>query len=137
MGARVTGVPSLNRKLKQLREVTATQMEPAMGQAAQVIVSEQKRLVPVKTGALRNSIGWRFGDPPADAKLGGGPRSRNSTRVSIYAGDFTAWYARIIEFGTVKARAQPFFYPGYRATRKRAKAIITKAVKAAVIKATH
>jgi HK97 gp10 family phage protein len=62
--------------------------------------------------------------------------------ITIYAGtrdkslgSADAFYARFQEFGTVKMTANPFFYPAWRANRKRVKGAITRAVKRAVRKA--
>lgn len=122
----------LASKLSKLRSETAPAMTKAMGEAADLIVATQRRLAPVDTGALRDSIQWKFGDPPADARLGGGGRSVNETRVSITAGDARAYYAAFVEHGTQSHPAQPFFYPGYRAEQKHARAIIQRGVKSAV-----
>jgi hypothetical protein len=62
--------------------------------------------------------------------------------ITIYAGSDEAFHARWVEFGTAPhlnggrfagsshpgTAAQPFFYPSYRATRKRAKGRVTRAV---------
>lgn len=129
---KVTGLKSLTEKFKRLRTNTAPAARHGVGAGADIIVAEQKRLAPVKTGALRNSIDWTFGDPPQGARLGGGPRGENTTRATIYAGNNVIYYAPFVEFGTMARPAQPFFYPGYRIMRKRAKAAIAKSLKTAV-----
>jgi HK97 gp10 family phage protein len=107
-----------------------------MEEAASLIVAEQKRLAPIRTGALRDSITWTFGSAPAGSSFGGGQRSANETRITITEGNMRVRYAPFVEFGTTSMQAQPHFYPGYRATRRRARTIIAanvrKAVKAAV-----
>jgi HK97 gp10 family phage protein len=52
--------------------------------------------------------------------------------ATIYAGNDEAYYARWVEFGTVKMAAQPFFYPSYRALRKKAKSNIKRSVTIAI-----
>lgn len=80
--------------------------------------------------------------------------------VHIVAGDDKAWYARLVEFGTAPheirpkrpggllnvygrmiesvshpgAKPRPFFYPAYRALRRRVKGRITRATKRAIKK---
>lgn len=81
--------------------------------------------------------------------------ARRGVYASVYAGDDEAYYARFVEFGTkasparaqrrnMKYRrtyvltkaysahhetpAQPFFYPAYRANKKKAKAKIARAI---------
>lgn len=131
---RITRLARLNDKFRKLVEDSTPAARAGVAEAADLIVSEQKRLAPVRTGALRNSIQWNFGEAPEGAKLGspGKGQAANESRAVITAGDRVAYYAPFVEFGTESAPAQPFFYPAYRANRKRAKAIIQKAVRAAV-----
>jgi HK97 gp10 family phage protein len=87
-----------------------------------------KRLVPVDKGDLRDSIGWTWGEVPAGAaqffKSRGGDPDLTAT---IYAGDDKAFYARLVEFGTVKTGEHPYFFPSYHANKKRAKRRIKRA----------
>ncbi len=80
--------------------------------------------------------------------------------VTIVAGDAKAWYARLVEFGTAPHKiratrpggllnvsgrlikevshpggdAKPFFYPGFRANKKRVRARISRAISRTVKK---
>lgn len=102
----------------------------------------QKRLVPVrepKGGALRDSIRY---------KMGGGLLDDQELSVTIMAGNDKAWYARLIEYGApaavaggrfkgaqIPARpAIPFFFPAYRALRKRVKSRLQRATSKAAKK---
>lgn len=109
-----------------------------------------------KAGALRDSIVATFGagDVPRYAAFRGRKqgKSRNSKvvevadpelSVTITAGNNAVRYAHMVEFGTAPhinggkfagtenpgAKAQPFFYPGYRAMKKSVKARISRAAK--------
>jgi HK97 gp10 family phage protein len=125
---------------QKIRDEVARELEV---QAVKV-VADMKRLVPVDSGALRDSIGWTWGDAPKGAISVGQVRGRQFARVAImiYAGtrdkslgNADAFYARFQEFGTVKMPANPFFYPAWRANKTRVKAALTRAVKRAVRKA--
>lgn len=118
-------------------KVAKDEIRKALEAAADEIVEMAKRLAPVDQGELRDSIGWTWGKAPkgaitlgkvAEASLAG------DLTITIFAGNSEAYYARFIEFGTQKMPAQPYFYPAYRATKKRAKSrvrrSITKAAKA-------
>lgn len=120
-GVTIQGRIELRNKARALRTRVAASVRPAVIQAAELIIATQKRLVPVDDGDLRDSIHWE-----QDQK------SENATRLLIVAGGKPAPHARIIEFGRENAAPVPFFFPAYRAERKRAKAIISKAVRAAV-----
>jgi HK97 gp10 family phage protein len=111
----------LRAKARALRANVAASVLPAVIQAAELIIGTQKRFVPVDDGDLRDSIHWE-----RDVS------SENATRVLIIAGGQPAPYARIIEFGRQNAAAVPFFFPAYRLEKRRAKALIAKAVRAAV-----
>jgi HK97 gp10 family phage protein len=56
------------------------------------------------------------------------------TSVAVTAGNTDVRYAHLVEHGTVKAHAQPFFWPAVRMHRKKAKAAIKRAVATAVKK---
>ncbi len=110
----------------------------ALEKSADEIVRLAKSLVPVDSGALRDSIGWTWGKVPQGAltlgkvvagKLGG------DLTITIYVGtrdkklgDLDAFYARWIEFGTQHMKAQPFFYPAYRAQKKSARSRVRRAI---------
>lgn len=124
----------------KIRAEVAKELE---AQAAKV-VADMKRLVPVDSGALRDSIGWTWGDAPKGSISVGQVRGRQYARmtITIYAGtrdkslgSADAFYARFQEFGTVKMPANPFFYPAWRANKTRVKASLTRAVKRAVKRA--
>lgn len=155
MATKVQGLDRLRRKLKALPDSARKEIAKAMEQSAQEIVDLAKSLVPVATGALRDSIGWTWGDAPKGSMTLGYVRSGGAGSgkmvVTIYAGDDQAYWARWVEFGTAphglargadRSRnkrqtmgathggtpAQPYFYPAYRAVRKRAKSRVTRAI---------
>lgn len=112
------------------------------------------------TGALEESIGWTWGKAPrgaltlasATGKVEGGELT-----ITVFAGDDEAFYARWVEFGTAAhstakgggnvlgkvafklgggrrhpgTPAQPFFFPAYRARKKR----VSSRIRAATSKA--
>lgn len=118
-------------------QVAKDQIKKALEAAADEIVEMAKRLAPVDKGELRDSIGWTWGKAPKGS-ITLGKVAENSLAgdftITVFAGNGVAYYARFVEFGTQKMPAQPYFYPAYRATKKRAKSrvrrSITKAAKA-------
>lgn len=135
---KIIGLVKLHKKLQRMPEVGKNQIKAAMEKSAEEIVSMMRSLVPEKSGALRDSIGWTWGKAPkgamtlgnvAAASLGG------ELTITIYAGtrdkslgDRDAFYARFVEFGTQNMAAQPFFFPSYRANKKRSNSRIRRAV---------
>lgn len=116
----------------------------------------QKRLAPRKTGALANSIGYTFGTYRADnanvrGVSGGGGAGDPDLSLTIHAGDAKAYYAAFVEWGTSPhtaggkfkgaqhpgAAPEPFFYPAWRANRKRVKSRISRATTKSVRQAAN
>ncbi len=152
----------LKQKLETLAQASKREVAAAMADQAQSIVSQMKATVPVRSGRLRDSIGYTFGDAPKDAKfVAHGNRTGiagDFLRITIFAGSFTAFWARWVEFGT-KARAagkyrdarnkrrnagrrghaatpaQPYFWPIWRANLNAARAAVRKAMRTAIASA--
>ncbi len=148
----VIGLDRLKRKMTQtipahVEKATVAAME----QSAEEIVAMMKRLAPVDASAsrdperphLRDTIGWTWGEPPKGAmalgksKAAGGKGRRV---ITIYAGNEQTLVgsrdqfqlARLQEFGTQLMKASPFFFPSYRALRKRARGRITRQMRKAI-----
>lgn len=140
----IQGLKRLNRKLKQLPEAVRDEISKAMEAGANEMVALAKSLVPRDSGELANSIAWTWGDAPKGAMVLGTVRASNTGNlvITIYAGDDQSFYARWVEFGTSGhvngglfegsqhpgTAAQPFFYPSWRALRRRIKGRVTRAI---------
>lgn len=127
----------LQRKLDRLPAAAKSAIKGAMAEAADDIVRMMKSLVPEDSGALKESIGWTWGrDVPKGAVIAAVVKSAlgNDLTITVYAGNDEAFWARWVEFGTVKMPAQPYFYVSYRANRKAAKRKIRKATRDAARK---
>lgn len=131
----------LKRKLRAVPQKVLDAVKGQMEAYAAQIVAEMKLLVPVETGALRDSIGWTWGDPPKGSLAVANVRGRSVSGVfiTIYAGtrdkklgDQDAFYARWQEFGTQNMPANPFFFVVWRANRRRVRGGINRAVRKAL-----
>lgn len=135
--AKVIGVAKLRRKLEALVAVGRDEIKRAMETSADEIVALAKNLVPVDKGDLKDSIGWTWGKAPKGAMTLGTVQANevdSGFTITIFAGNSEAYYARWVEFGTQKMAAQPYFYPSYRALRRRSKSRVTRAVTKAIKK---
>jgi HK97 gp10 family phage protein len=146
LASRVEGLDRLRKKLKAFPAVVKPEIRAAIAKAANDIVAMQKRLVPVKTGGLKDSIQWSWAtqDPPAYATLKSGTSIKGDpeTTAIITAGNEKVRRAHLVEFGTAPhinagimagtkhpgTNPQPFFYPPFRARKKAAKSGISRAV---------
>lgn len=160
----VKGLKSLEAKLKRIPQEARSAIRQALAESADDIVATMKSLAPVSAsgshgwppGMLRDSIVATFGDGSApkyaafQARRGRRAIKSNDPDLSvkITAGNNEVRYAHLVEFGTAPhvnkgkfagtqhpgTSARPFFYPGYRAHKKRVKARITRAVNRAAKK---
>ena len=152
--AYLKNLPRLKAKMIRLKQQTAPAIRPAMEAAAGAICGTMRSVVPVDQGDLRSSIGWTWGDAPKGSF--GVSHSIGGNKITIFAGNETAFYARWVEFGTAPhnvapgggtkgfkksgskgvehpgAAARPFFYPSYRMHKKDVKRQITQALRIAV-----
>ena len=140
---KITNLDRLNRKLKQLPAVARELIRAEMAKAADEIVGMMKRLAPVlavpikdrRSGALRDSIGWTWGAAPKGSVVVASVASKSDDmRITIYAGNAEAYYARWVEFGTQKMQAHPYFYVSWRANKRRTVRRLGKAVRDAAKK---
>lgn len=132
---RVVGLDRLNKKLAALPGAAEAEIRTAMEAVAADMVRLARSLVPVSSGRLRQSIGWTWGTAPRGSiSLGSVKQGRRggAMTITVFAGNDEAYYARWVEFGTAPhtqggifkgathpgTRAQPFFYPAFRALRK-------------------
>ena len=127
----VQGIPQLKKKLTvSIPAKVEAATRKAMEKGAEELVQMMRRLVPVDSGDLRDSIAWAWGEAPKGAVvLAESAPTERGLKITVYATDFKA---RWIEFGTIKMGARPFFFPSYRALRKRIKSRITREMKKAI-----
>lgn len=172
MAVKLTGLDRLNRKLQRLPARAEREIRIAMEKGAEEVVTLAKSLAPIgpssgvkgsnNPGALRDSIGWVWGGkaPRGSVSLGSISRPNgfgdNDLRITIFAGNDEAFYARWVEFGTkphtisaknsptmsragvnfgtsvshpgISKNAHAFFFPAYRAMRKRIRSRISRAI---------
>jgi HK97 gp10 family phage protein len=160
MATKVERRQQLLRKLAALPPAARSAMKPALAQSADEMQGMMKRLAPVgpvsghnkarglQPGALRDSIvqTWGGGKERYSSVAGGaGADGDPDLTVTLSAGNSKVRYAHLVEFGTAPhenggkfkgsqhpgTAAQPFFYPSYRALKKRAKNRMSRAAKKA------
>lgn len=154
--------PRIEAKLKQVPAVATEAARLAMEEGAKEVVSLMRAMVAEKSGKLRNSIGWTWGDlPPGTFMIDEIRSGKNkgqqfaTLRLKIYAGSKEAFYARFIEFGTRPhslqtnasvdrelrqdegewhpgTPARPFFFPAWKYKKAEFRRLIRKRVREAV-----
>ena len=84
-------------------------------EVAKIIRKAARNLVPVDTGALKRSIRVRQVSQKIQVKLLGGPtRIPRSASQALAGNQKGAFHGHLVEFGTIRSRAQPFLEPAVR-----------------------
>jgi HK97 gp10 family phage protein len=136
-GVRILGREKLLRQMHRMPNEVRSAIKQSLAQVADEITDYQRRLVPVASGKLKESIVSIFGDKPAapnSGVIGGGGTILGDPDLTLWilAGSEEAYYARWVEFGTVAQRGQPFFFPPYRAFRRRGRRMVGNAMRKAM-----
>lgn len=137
--AKIARLAQLQRKLDRMPAIAKDHIRAEMEKAANDIVAIMKSLAPVlkepdprrRAGALRDSIGWTWGKAPKYSSVVAAVKSSlgGDLTLTIYAGNNEVRYAHLLEFGTHKMPAQPYFYVSWRANRRGARRRVRKAVR--------
>jgi len=131
----VQGLAEFQRRWGAIPDAVRINVRAAMENAAEDLVQEIWQYAPFDEGTLANSIGWTWGDAPAGTLVLGTASSGKeygALRITIYVGGGDAFHAPFIEFGTEKMPARPFFFPVWRARRKKIRARIAAAMRKAI-----
>lgn len=152
MARSLANLERLKARIAAMPAAIKPAIRSALEQNADELVALQKNLVPTRTGKLAGSIRKRSGDRDLSVQVvaGGSVTMKALARTARYdgeghedlgsgflipAGDDAAVsydYANAVEFGTEKMAAKPFFFPAYRALKKRMKARTSRAALKAI-----
>jgi HK97 gp10 family phage protein len=125
----VKGLDKLRAKLRAMPDEVRREIRGALEKNAEELTAMQKRLVPVDDGDLRDSIEWNWGTGD-ESRIG--VKGEQGLAITVSAGNREIFYAGFREFGTVKLAAAPFFFPSYRALRRRMKSRVSRAQNKAI-----
>lgn len=132
MAKSMKGTKTLSKRLRKLPEHVEEAVRPALTKSAGEIHSLMQHLAPVDEGDLRNSIEITLpGETTPPYSQPGGSHTAKLHEVLITAGNSAVRYPHIVEYGSTKTDAQPFFWPAYRLLKKR----VTGRIKRALTKA--
>lgn len=132
--AKVHGVKDMQAKWSAVPRSVEINVRAVLEEIADELVQQMFSQAPQDTGDLAGAIGWTWGDvPTGSVAVGNVAMSEDANpKITVYAGDADTFYARFVEFGTQKMPAQPFFFPVWRANRRRVRSKITKSLKKAI-----
>lgn len=130
---RAEGFDRLDRQLDRIAKPTTAQKRAALRLGAEIVADEMRRLAPVKSGNLRDSIAVKIvGMEAAQRQV-----NVRATTVLIgpqQDGKHDPFYAFMVEFGTVKAAAHPFMRPAWDAKQAEASAAVIASLTEAMLK---
>lgn len=134
---KIVGKQKFVSQIAAMPQAVKDEVRKALQLSAEETTDLMRRFAPVDSGTLRSSIDWTFGAPPAGAFSSSARAAKGEAglAVTMFAGGGPAFYARMQEFGTTEMSANPFFYPGYRLGRKRAKERIARGMRNGIKKA--
>lgn len=123
-------------KAKALADRINAREAKAVQAGAAIIRDEMEARAPVDTGNLKSQIVMTEPERHANGRLRVliGPRdvggATYSQRLSMPGfGKRAPYYAKFVEFGTVKMRARPFVEPAFLATKDKALAAMAEAMR--------
>lgn len=143
------------KRIQAIKKLSHQVLRDTIEASASDLVGAQRNLSPVDEGDLKQSIVYTMGDqnPPKYAAFKDKQNHQKgdpSLAAIITAGNTNVRYAHLVEFGTAPhlnggvfagaqhpgTSPQPFFFPPYRARKKKIKNGVARAVNKAIKKAT-
>lgn len=129
------GLRRFQARMRAIPKAVREAVQPALVKSADETADLMRRMAEGSrdTGALIESItvtGPGQTTPPYSQP--GGSYTVRENEAVITAGNSEVRYPHLVEHGTTKAEAQPFFWPGFRLGRKRAAARIKRAMSKAI-----
>lgn len=129
------GLAAFNRRMEAIPKAIREAVKPAVLKSGDELASAMKALAERSrdSGDLIDSIevtGPGQSTPPYSQP--GGSKVVPDNAVMVTVGNTDVRYPHLVEYGTAKAPAQPYFWPAYRLLRRRIQRRITRAISKAI-----
>lgn len=109
------GLKEFHAAMERVKRKAAEAAMERLIKGAREVAAIQQQLVPVDEGDLRDSITVTLPGHSAPAhSQPGGSRVAGENEVLVTAGNSDVRYPHLVEHGSVKMEAQPYFWTGYR-----------------------
>jgi HK97 gp10 family phage protein len=125
----------LEARLLAIPKAVREAVKPDLEKSGRELVDTMKALAETSrdTGDLIDSITMTpAGETPPPYSQPGGSMVVPENAVAITAGNKDVRYPHLVEYGTTKAPAQPFFWPAYRLLKQRISRRIKRGIGKAV-----
>ncbi|TJZ93846.1 HK97 gp10 family phage protein [Paracoccus gahaiensis] len=127
------GLSKFQKRMAAIPLAARAAVQPALAASAYEIADIIESLAPEDDGDLKNSVAVTLAGQSTPAySQPGGSQVVPENAAAITVGNTDVRYPHLVEHGTSKAAAQPFFWPGFRFGRKRALDRIKRAVGKAI-----
>lgn len=127
------GLKRFQRRMRAVRMAAPDAIRPALMRGAYEIADAQEALAPEDTGDLKGSIQVTGPGKATPAySQPGGSQIVPVNQVAVTVGNADVRYPHLVEYGSVKGPAQPFFWPGFRLARSKAERRIKREIGKAV-----
>lgn len=122
----VQNLDRLKRKLRALPKAIKAETRIAMEQGGAEMVALAKSLVPKDEGDLAETIESHYVEERHRVVISAGGTATHKPVQNGLDGSYN--YVAAVELGTRKMAARPFFFPAWRATKKRARGRLARAI---------
>lgn len=129
------GIGRLKKRLAAIPANVKAAVQPALLKQAEAMATTMRQLAPEDEGDLKESVTvTQAGERTPPYSQPGGSMTVPENAVAVTVGDKQTRYPHLVEYGTKKMQAQPFFWPSVRLHNKKSKQAIKRSVAAAVRK---
>lgn len=127
------GLAKFQARLRAIPKAAREAVTPALVAGGYEIAEAIEALAPEDEGDLIGSIAVTLpGQHTPPYSQPGGGQIVPENQVAITVGNSDVRYPHLVEYGTSKAAAQPFFWPGFRLSRKKAQNRVKRAISKAI-----
>ena len=133
------GLSSFQRRMRAIPQAARDAVQPVLVRQAEVMAATMRQLAPVDSGALRDSIEVTGpGQATPAYSQPGGSMVTGSNQAAITVGNTDVRYGHLVEYGHANGfqgsvvPPHPFFWPGFRMHRAKAKAAIKRGIGKAI-----
>lgn len=115
-------VLDLQKRLMAIPQAVREELKPTLMQSANELADAMKHLAEPSrdTGALIDSVAVTGpGEKTPAYSQPGGAKTAGELEAVVTVGNKDVRYPHLVEYGTTKADAQPFFWPAVRLLQKR------------------
>uniref|UniRef100_A4WS99 Phage protein, HK97 gp10 family n=1 Tax=Cereibacter sphaeroides (strain ATCC 17025 / ATH 2.4.3) TaxID=349102 RepID=A4WS99_CERS5 len=127
------GLSRFQKRMRAIPPAVRESVRPALVKQAEAMAATMRAVAPADSGDLRGSIAVTGpGEVTPAYSQPGGAMMVGENQAAVTVGNSDVRYAHLVEYGTKKNDAKPFFWPSVRLHRARAAAAIKRAIGKAV-----